>query len=578
MVTRMAYPTDHLTLSKRGVFAHPADPKTRPAKKVASRIEAWAWVTVEGMNIKFVDVRFSDLDDQFVELTIPPSELSDARQLKKLLVDHGYRLPKEPKDAQMLYSLLRDQEPKQRRHIVHRQGWHEGHFVFANEPVQLSDRTLTFASVNPDHVRNFGTGGTLQGWQAGVARQAYHSTRLTLSISLAFAAVLLKFTDVENGGIHLTGDSSFGKTTFLLAAASVGGKAVRNNAYSWDNTKTGLEELAAFYNDNLLCLDEIQRAEDIAASRAKVIRESVFKLASGTGRIRSSLYKARTGQQSITWRILFLSTGEHSLNEIARIDSMNRLKGELVRAIDLPALVHDQYKGFETLPPEYATSAKLAEHIEEECLKHYGVALREFVKRISVEGPDIKTDMDSEMQRFFQGAGVPEEGWERRFAKRFALSYAAAKLALKYGIVPWDGKMIAQAINACYVAARAAVPDANKLRGTGLARLIAQLSGGATVLELPRSGHKVQWSPDQLHSAAAFCCSDSDGKYFLVKPKAFYSWFQSPVQAGLVLSELDRAGWLIRDRSDVKTTQKSISGISGRPRYFGIREQIIKGA
>jgi putative DNA primase/helicase len=278
--------------------------------------------------------------------------------------------------TQMLHSHLVEQPPKQRRHIIHRQGWYENHFVFPGEPIQMEDRVLSFEPANPDHARNFGWGGTLQSWKNGVAQHARHSTRLTLSISLALAAALLKFTGVENGGIHLTGDSAFSKTTFMLAAASVGGRAVRNDLYSWDNTKTGLEELAAAHNDGLLCLDEIQRAEDIAATRDKVIRDAVFKVAGGTGRIRSTFYRAKMGQQTITWRVLFLSTGEHSLNEIARIDAMKQLKGELVRAIDLPALVHKEYKSFESLPAEYSNARKLAEDIEAECLKNYGVALR----------------------------------------------------------------------------------------------------------------------------------------------------------------------------------------------------------
>src|SRR5881275_2043499 len=43
----------------------------------------------------------------------------------------------------------------------------------------------------------------------------------------------------------------------------------------------------------------------------------------------------------------FLSTGETSLNEVARMEALERLKGEAVRAIDLPAKVHDQFGIFE---------------------------------------------------------------------------------------------------------------------------------------------------------------------------------------------------------------------------------------
>jgi putative DNA primase/helicase len=576
MITnRVSYP-GYLSISVRGVYLRlpSADATARPAKKVAERIEVGALVTTEGTTNKLIEMRFFDRNRDFMQVPMLPSEFEDFRQFKRLLLDQGYKFPEDPKVAQMLHSDLVKQTPKQRQHVVHRQGWHGNHFVFAGEPVRLADRVLSFEPANPDHARNFGKGGTLPGWRDGVAKHARHSTRLTLAISLAFASALLKFSDVENGGIHLTGDSAFGKTTFMLAAASVSGRAVRNDLYSWDNTKTGLEELAAAYNDNLLCLDETQRAEDITTARARVIRDAVFKLAGGTGRIRSTLYRAKMGLQSITWRVLFLSTGEHSLNEIARIDSMDRLKGELVRAIDLPTLVHEQHKGFESLPPDYDTALKLAEHIEAECLKNYGVALREFVKCVAQDMATIRADIAAEMERFFKGAGVPEQGWEHRFAKRFALAYAAAKLAIKYEIVPWDAKMVARAIKTCYLASRATVPDADEVRSAGLMRLRERLSGGATIVELVRSGHKVQWSTEQISEAETFRRSDPEGTHYLVLPKTFIGWFNSPRQADLVITELDRLELLIKD-PDMRTHQALIKGVRGRRRYYAIREAVL---
>lgn len=576
MITnRVPYP-GHLSISKLGVFLHPADPATRPAKRVASRIGVGALVTIEGTTNKLVEVQFVDRNGEFMQLSMLPSEFEDFRQFRRLLLDHGYKFPGDPKITQMLHSYLVGQAPKQRRHVVHRQGWNGNHFVFAGEPVRLADRVLSFEPANPDHARNFGRGGTLQGWQDGIAKHARHSTRLTLSISLGLAAALLKFSDVENGGIHLTGESAFSKTTFMLAAASVSGRAVRNDLYSWDNTKTGFEELAAAHNDSLLCLDEIQRAEDITTARGKVIRDAVFKLAGGTGRIRSTLYRAKMGQQSITWRVLFLSTGEHSLNEIARIDSMDQLKGELVRAIDLPALVHDEYKSFESLPAGYTNARKLTEDIEAECLKNYGVPLREFVKCVAQDAEAIRAEIAAEMQRFFKGAGVPEQGWEHRFAKRFALAYAAAKLAIKYEIVPWDGKMVAHAIKACYLAARAAVPDADKLRADGFARLRAQLSGAAIILDLVRSGHNVRWTSEQAQAAEVFRRSDPRGLHYLVEPDRFDSWFESPKQINLVLGEIDRLCFLIKDPNR-RTLQAQIHGIPRKRGYYAIREGILTG-
>src|SRR5579863_766116 len=403
MITTRVSSAGHLTISEHGVFLHPANAKTRPGKKVAERIQVRALVTREGTTNKSVDLGFIDCNGEFAEVTISPSDFADFRRFRTWLLDNGYKFPADPKIAQMLHSYVVEQAPIQRRHVLHRPGWYENHYVFADERVRLTDRVLSFQAADPAHARNFGTAGTLEGWKTGVAKYGCHSTRLTFSISLALASALLRFTDVESGGIHLTGDSGIGKTTSLLVAASVGGKAIRDSLFSWDSTKTGLDELAAAYNDNLLGLDEIERAPD-TAGRAKEIRDAAFRLAGGTGRIRSALYGAKTGKQSITWRLFFISTGETSLNEVAHIESMKRLKGEQVRAIDLPGEVHDQFGIFESLPAEYTDSRKLVENIEVECQKNYGVALREFVKCVARDSATISADIEALMQMFFTDA------------------------------------------------------------------------------------------------------------------------------------------------------------------------------
>jgi putative DNA primase/helicase len=562
-----------LSITNRGVLLRPPVGTMRPTATIAKPIKVLALVTVEGTTIKFVDIGFIDCTGQRVKVTMSPSEFADFRRFRATLLDHGYAFPGEAGLAQRLHAELVAQPPLMRRHMLHRQGWYQKCFVFAGEPVSLGNQILSFEPAHPDHARNFGYGGTLPDWKEGVAKYARYSTRLTLSISLALGAALMNFSDVESGGIHLTGDSGVGKTTCLLCAASVGGKAVRNDLYSWDITKTGLEELAAAHNHMLLCLDEIQRASD-TAGRAKEVRDAVYRVAGGSGRTRSAIYGVKVGTRTISWRLFFLSTGETSLNEVARIDSLNRLKGELVRATDLPAQVHEQYGIFESLPPGCTESIMLVEKIEAECLSNYGVAQRELVKRVGEDAETISAEIAAEMQRFLDGVRVPKEKWEHRFAKRFALAYAAAILAIKYDIVPWDAKMVARAIKTCYLAARATVPDADKLRTAGLMRLRERLSDGATIVELVRSGHKVQWSTEQISEAEIFRRSGPKGAHYLVLSDTFIGWFDSPLQVDLVINELDRLELLIKD-PNVRTLQVLIKGISGRRRYYAIRETVL---
>jgi hypothetical protein len=260
---------------------------------------------------------------------------------------------------------------------------------------------------------------------------------------------------------------------------------------------------------------------------------------------------------------------------VARIDSVERLKGELVRAIDLPAQVHDRDGIFESLPPEYTGSLELVEEIEAECRKNYGVALREFVRRVAENAETIEVQITTAMQEFFDGARVPKENWEYRFAKRFALAYAAAILAVKFDVVPWDSTTVARAIKSCYLAARSTIPDADRLRYAGFTRLRAQLSGAASIVDLVRSGNKVQWSAEQIRGAEVFRRSGPTGVHYLVQPKTFDIWFDSPLQANLVLAELDQHGHLIKAHPNLRTIQVAINGINGRRRYYAIREAVL---
>jgi hypothetical protein len=92
----------HLSISKREVLLHPADPGTRPAKRVASGIEVGALVTIEGTTNKLVEVQFVDRNREFMQLPMLPSEFEDFRQFRRLLLDHGYKFPGDPRPCGLI--------------------------------------------------------------------------------------------------------------------------------------------------------------------------------------------------------------------------------------------------------------------------------------------------------------------------------------------------------------------------------------------------------------------------------------------------------------------------------------------
>jgi putative DNA primase/helicase len=542
---------------------------------ISRSIHVKATVSVTDSTAKFVVVEFDDYNGEPVELKMPRADFLNLRSFRRELENGGFEFPEDARLVSRLHKFIATRRPDERWEIVDRVGWHGNEFVLPGLPADTGDKFLRFEPANSEHYTRYDCEGTLDEWKQQVAALALCSSRLVFSISLALAAPLMRFSNVESGGFHLFGGSTGGKTTSLLAATSVAGPVDRNDLFTWDNTITGLEELAVAHNDCLLCLDESAQIEGDAPTIARKSRQAAYKLAGGRGRGRSRLYGQNLGLREFKWKLLFLSSGEKAMFELASEAYVNRLEGEQVRFIDVPAIADDKYGIYEFFPAEFASAEQLSDAIESGCRANHGVALRSFLEKVKVHAAVMDKEVETQMDIFMKGARVPNHRWERRFARRFALAFAAGAIAGKFGIVPWDHESIGKAIRACYLAARAALPDAEQLRTEGLARLRSQLRREEIILDLNRSGHTVNWTPEEAQAAEAFRRSGPPGVHYLIQPEIYASWFDSPLQANLVVEELDRQGYLIEAQRNLRTLQVEISGINKRRRYYAIRETIL---
>jgi len=536
-------------------------------------------VSVQGLATKFAVVQLRDYDGEFVCVKLPRADLKAFHKFRHALEDAGYEFPADLALARQLHQVIAQMKPHARWELVDRVGWHDNEFVLPNTPAQADGKVLRFESEKPEYYTHYTRRGTLSDWQRLVAGHALHSSRLIFAISLAFAAPLMRFASIEPGGFHLFGKSTKGKTTCLIAASSVVGPGIRSELLNWDITDAGLEEVAAGHNDSLLCLDETgQIRTDATSSVAKKLRTHAFKLAGGRGRLRSSLWGQRLGARVLKWRLLFLSTGELALSDLASEAEINRLKGEEVRLIDLPAVIDEELGIYETLPPGFSTADEALLGIAAACEANCGVAFEALLSKVRANMQAMDHAVQRRMKIFMKAAQVPTDAWERRFAQRFAHAFAAADIAAEFGIVPWSRQVIGWAIRSCYLAARAAVPDARQLASQGLAVLRSQLAKKEEVLDLRRAGHKVSWTQEQVEAAQVFRRSDSKGAYFLVEEPTFLSWFGSPLQVELVLEELERGRFLVKTTRNLRKIQTPIAGIDGKRYYYAILETVLSTA
>lgn len=273
-------------------------------------------------------------------------------------------------------------------------------------------------------------GGTLIGWQQGVASMAVGNPLLALALSAAFAGPLLARCNAESGGIHFVGDSSTGKTTLIEAACSTwGGPTYRR---SWRATGNGMEGVAALFNDSLLALDEISECDP------REVGAIVYALGNGCGKQRAN--RTGTARAVYRWRCSVLSSGERTIGT-TMADSGQRIKaGQSVRLLDVPA--QRLYGAWDTLHG-HASGMAFSDALKRASVTHFGHAGRAFLEKLTRDHDANFTDSLDLVKARSEFAVQVDDGQLKRAASRFALFALAGELATDYGLTGWpDGEAI----------------------------------------------------------------------------------------------------------------------------------------
>ena len=270
--------------------------------------------------------------------------------------------------------------PDKRVTCVERTGWHGCTYVLQGSnlgPDAESVILQTTGFVGSD----FAISGTLDEWQQQIAALAVGNSRLGFALSLAFAAPLLSLLGMEGGGFHLKGESTDGKTTIMKAAASVCGQPDRYT-HTWRATGNAIEGIANRRNDALLCLDEI------GEQAGKEVGQTAYMLANGQGKGRSQ----QDGElrERKAWRLLFLSTGELSLEDHAAEAGKRTQAGMEVRTIQIPSDT-GQHGAFELLHGQPDGRA-FADALNGASKRQHGTAFRAYIEALA-------KDLDKHLER-----------------------------------------------------------------------------------------------------------------------------------------------------------------------------------
>lgn len=394
---------------------------------------------------------------------ISSKDILDKRKLRETLTDAGLRLDVSKEDFDQI--------------VLHLKGNTEEHVKLCMKPgfvevdtglcyLLSSGKVLgnnnghcpmpypdTKAFKNSEHQK-----GTLKQWQMHVASAALHSPYIMLTLCSAMAGYCINFTDYESGGFHLYGDSSKGKTTALIAAASVFGD--EQYICDWNVTETAFEELAESRNHGLLILDELGLLDKNKKEAAQKMQKLIYLLGSGSGKQRSITYQ----KYKPTWHLNAISNGESGLARHAADGDMLRKKGEQARFVDVPVDCGNDLGIFITVPNEMMPS-DFAEMIKEKCQRYHGTAGPALIKRLLKREPAFFSKKIKKYVRYFLKSHNIEglDGFEKRVAKRFALAYASGIIAVRCKVLPFSVDDIFNGISWCYMKASDKTPSAKEV-------------------------------------------------------------------------------------------------------------------
>lgn len=299
------------------------------------------------------------------------------------------------------------------RRFVSECGWHDtadGQSVFVlDKPVSHKEtKTRIEADDSGDRARILHAlrpKGSLQAHTDALNRAFGADKVAAVTILASLAAPLLRPLHAPNFGVHLSGDSSKGKTSKLVIASSVYGDP-RNDHWlgSWNASPTSIELRASTLSDLPLCFDEVGAGDRFAIDR------TIYMLINGSGKSRAD--RAVTLRKTPTWRTIVISTGEHELA------SQTANTGAQVRIIQF------RVSGFGSF------GAAEVDDLREACERNSGQVGRKWIQAIAaIEDWNPYLEVFSQAKASFRGKEDKADNLMQRQAVYFALLALAEHIA-----------------------------------------------------------------------------------------------------------------------------------------------------
>ena len=348
--------------------------------------------------------------------------------------------------------------------VITRPGWAGTAFVFPNGTFIPGDANL--AVCLPREHRPYGSKfrsrGSIKDWQR-VPALARGNSRLMLAVALAFVGPVADLLKVETPMIQFFGAPGGGKTAIAAASGSVwGGDGDGLFVETWNHTANNLELVAGAHHAAFLVLDETRLSDQSQPRSSGAFFSAVMRLAEG--RTKGRLNEIGTPLRS---RAPILSTSNKSLDELAldnRVQIDDAYRGRLID-VPLPQSGMGAFEDLQGFQDHHALAVELIRLAR----RSSGVASEEFVWRFAAararNDQALRSFLVDKTDRYLRVAAkrISSPGRDLgRIHRKFATIFAAARLAIRFKILPWTARELGAALIACEEAHVAYVRQASE--------------------------------------------------------------------------------------------------------------------
>lgn len=339
-----------------------------------------------------------------------------------------------------------------KRLVADRPGWIGETYILGDGTAFSPSHTHTDVLNLVDPVSKFSSTGTLKEWLKTFTPLIAGQEAVMVALSFAFLPPLQDIVasqHIQNPIWDICGESTKGKTTiFIIFAGSIWGWAEGDTCFgeSWNLTKGGVDLLIAQHHGTFLGLDEANLAGDTPEEREKLIAYAIHLIANGAPKV-SKKMTLQKRPSSLTC----VSTSNDSLTNFLKGSKASR-DAIAARFVTIHVPKGRPYGIFTKLPKGFETSLAIVKAINAGIAEQHGTPIRRYIQKLvdaRHQSPKkLQADIQGYCEIFYKAIEIDKnDGLVFRRAEKFALAYAANRLARRWGCLP-DAKKVGNYLEA----------------------------------------------------------------------------------------------------------------------------------